>query len=656
MRTLQALRPSLIVLTILFYSFTGISSFGQNSGNRKSSASLSASAVEIHAVWFRDGDEGPEGGTSPVNVRVFPNNSGTASIGLLEEFFGGTGNMWRTATWIAAFNASTIHGSSIVDHEYLVKVGGHIDGPSAGMLTTVAMLAALRGETVRSDTTMTGTINPDGTAGVVGGIVHKMEGAKNSGFKRFGYPVGTRSSVDMGTNTLVDLNAKGTELGMEAREIRDIYEAYHFLTGKRLPRPQPVYESDLELPAPLRANIQGWSNRVRQELEQRYQVIQSAMQNNPMFAQTVGGMVGAIELEYDVAQDFANSGMPAAAYYRFLTADAQARTVESVLGMFQAAATENIDVLSDHLQTIEDTNGDKLDAFEQLMRDTVANRKLGGRVDALNNMSQFAQSYAYFRMGVIEKFRFLDVAENWDEIVQSNGQEAAMQELLLRYIYTSLFYNASGVLVEYAEDWLSLASSQGPEIDVSPEKFEALARAYASAGASCVSYFDALITEPRAEAAGVTKSTMQEQIKMTEFTYPFASMMAEYSEWAEGVYQTPDPVENSMFKLGAGSSAYLYGATLVNKYYSLDAQFQDDGTIKLGNKRVLGVMLDRARQKVLEEAGEFQEKYGFVPDSVKLNFQLATALREGDDDDKLESLQAYWFSAHLCDIAFRMAD
>ena len=166
-----------------------------------------------------------------MSVRVLPNSSGRASVGVLQEFFGGTGNMWNTAAWIAAFNASTLNNSSIVEHEYIIKVGGHVDGPSAGMLTTAAMLAALRGDAVREDTTMTGTINPDGTAGVVGGIAQKIEGAKEKGLKRFGYPVGTRSSQDMNTGQVVDMNAKAQSLGMEAKEIRDIYEAYEFLTG-----------------------------------------------------------------------------------------------------------------------------------------------------------------------------------------------------------------------------------------------------------------------------------------------------------------------------------------------------------------------------------------------------------------------------------------
>ena len=93
------------------------------------------------------------------------------------------------------------------------------------------------------------------------------------------------------------------------------------------------------------------------------------------------------------------------------------------------------------------------------------------------------------------------------------------------------------------------------------------------------------------------------------------------------------------------------GASLVNKHYSLGAQLNEDGSFVLSNKRALGSMIDRAKRRALEQAGAFKQKYGFIPDSVRMNFQLATGLREGDDVDKLEALQSYWACAQLCEVA-----
>ena len=154
----------------------------------------------VKAVYFK-GKPGPTctGGTSDVTVRIQPNTSGKPSVGVLESFSGGTGNQWKTAGWIAAFNSSLLSRHDLSDHEFIVKVSGHIDGPSAGMLMTSTMLALLKGDSLRPNTTMTGTINPDGSAGPVGGVVQKMEGAKKSGIENFGYPIGIRNHKDMKT-------------------------------------------------------------------------------------------------------------------------------------------------------------------------------------------------------------------------------------------------------------------------------------------------------------------------------------------------------------------------------------------------------------------------------------------------------------------------
>ena len=164
----------------------------------------------VKAVWF-SGTPGVKvsGGTSDITVRIAPNTKDGASVGVIEEFAGGAGNQWRTATWLAAFNASRATGRSLIDHEFLVRAGGHIDGPSAGMLMTSTMMALLRGKSLLPNTTMTGTINPDGSAGPVGGIVQKMGGAKASGIARFGYPMGARNHVDLSDNRTVDLNEVG---------------------------------------------------------------------------------------------------------------------------------------------------------------------------------------------------------------------------------------------------------------------------------------------------------------------------------------------------------------------------------------------------------------------------------------------------------------
>ncbi len=72
---------------------------------------------------------------------------------------------------------------------------GKVDGPSAGALMTIGVLAAVRGDTPKPDAAMTGTINPDGTIGPVGGIRFKIEGAAEKGMKLVLIPAGIRSET-----------------------------------------------------------------------------------------------------------------------------------------------------------------------------------------------------------------------------------------------------------------------------------------------------------------------------------------------------------------------------------------------------------------------------------------------------------------------------
>src|SRR5262249_49494979 len=107
---------------------------------------------------------------------------------------------------------------------------------SAGALKTVAVLSLMRGDTLNSDITMTGTINPDGTVGPVGGIPQKIKGAAADGVKTVLIPVGQRNSASIDDGSMVDVVDEGHRLGVDVKEVSDIYAAYQAFTGHQLPR------------------------------------------------------------------------------------------------------------------------------------------------------------------------------------------------------------------------------------------------------------------------------------------------------------------------------------------------------------------------------------------------------------------------------------
>lgn len=63
-----------------------------------------------------------------------------------------------------------------------------VDGQSAGAAMTVLLISSLQGEKLNDDVIMTGTINPDMSIGMVGGIPEKADAAGNYGAKIFLVP------------------------------------------------------------------------------------------------------------------------------------------------------------------------------------------------------------------------------------------------------------------------------------------------------------------------------------------------------------------------------------------------------------------------------------------------------------------------------------
>lgn len=99
-------------------------------------------------------------------------------------------DMQATAT-IAARTACKLLGLKFEKYTFLYKLESDsviIGGPSAGAVMTVLAYAVLSGRPINRTVMMTGTINPDGTIGLVGGIKEKAEAAARAGARLFLVP------------------------------------------------------------------------------------------------------------------------------------------------------------------------------------------------------------------------------------------------------------------------------------------------------------------------------------------------------------------------------------------------------------------------------------------------------------------------------------
>jgi len=62
----------------------------------------------------------------------------------------------------------------------------------------------------------------------------------------------------------------------------------------------------------------------------------------------------------------------------------------------------------------------------------------------------------------------------------------------------------------------------------------------------------------------------------------------------------------NLLRLAAGVSAYIASAGLVNKYYSLNAQENKDGSVTIQNRKSLSAQLEQARLHARETAAMAQ--------------------------------------------------
>ena len=311
----------------------------------------SGRSVDVDFLWVRTSgsDEVGEGGSTHAILTVEKSDAGM-HVGVFESKPGGTGDMWRAAVWVAALTGTLTLKKNPLDYRYSVELEPlteRVDGPSAGGLFAVGIMAAISGQSVNSDYTMTGTINPDGTIGPVGGVPQKLKAAAAKGKTRFCYPAGQR--FDTGPDgESIDVEEEARKLNIEAREVEDLSQAYACVTDKKLPKVEPVSRTQMALSAPvfdlLRQQGEKWLGYCQQE----YSAAQKLQ--HPELYQSLWDLASA---EYDDAAKLMKEWLVAAGYWKALTAYVWARTVLLCTATAQGLVSDDPTKALDLFNTIQ---------------------------------------------------------------------------------------------------------------------------------------------------------------------------------------------------------------------------------------------------------------------------------------------------------------
>lgn len=178
---------------------------------------------------------------------------------------------------VASRVAAATLGAEWAEYDYLVSFQSEsavIGGPSAGAVMALALTTALHNLLEPNDpwtldpgVAATGTINPDGTVGPVGGIPAKAQGAKEAGLTQFLYPAGLDVATTQvnGRTVAVDMQARCADLGLQCTPAASLVD---ILRAAGIDAAQPAapvpgttdYREDLE--PGVEVQVQGLASRL----------------------------------------------------------------------------------------------------------------------------------------------------------------------------------------------------------------------------------------------------------------------------------------------------------------------------------------------------------------------------------------------------------
>lgn len=130
--------------------------------------------------------------------------------------------------------AYAVERTTTVRHSGTVSVFGHAyrpassDGPSAGAVMTVGFIAMFKGDRIQRGIALTGTLEPGGRIGPVGGIPDKMRAAAREGYRTVLVPSGQIYGPRW------NLNQLALELNVIVKEVETIDQAYEIMTGRHI--------------------------------------------------------------------------------------------------------------------------------------------------------------------------------------------------------------------------------------------------------------------------------------------------------------------------------------------------------------------------------------------------------------------------------------
>ncbi len=600
---------------------------GGSSSKAKSSTTTSgvstkttnAVATRTVTVWplaFVDSTP-PKGISTRLDVQMGPSPDQKLRVNFSEDEVSGTGDQWRAAAWSAVTVATLLTGSPLRGRQFTFQLRGRIDGPSAGTLMTIAVVSLIRGDKIKPDITMTGTINPDGTVGPVGGIPYKVQGVVQAGKSRMLIPIGQRNSPDnSGKN--VDIVQEGRTRNIAVSETADIYDAYKQFTGVDLPRPgQPGTVSLSErayqnLKAKADENIAQVKSDAA-NINVLPSTIRSALSSTLQQAQSEVTQANKLETEGLQAGAF-NSAAQAA-----LSSSAALKTGTLLETYFTKGAAAFVTQLNGSVAINE-----KLTAlFETLKAFAPA---------SISDVSALIAAYA-------NGTDALSLSNYGDNVLSTIKSARTTTEALQIALKGAFLKEAALGVINYAKDVFDVGRGLGGPALQGTADVAGTADFFRKAAEANLTAFNTVVVDSAANQAGISNDQATARFENNDLQYALANSSVDVIEG--GIDKFLEAGAADYARLGAAVSLYVRSAGLLDKYYSLQAQLDANGNVtQVFDDQALSNALDLAKTQVERSVSLLTGRK--IDPTIEIGgYEIAGIEREGTTDDKLTALEDY---------------
>lgn len=214
---MRTILSAICALLVAFTCSTPVSLYADNVIELPVLAAIHANNLGVFEILLMWWDKKPQ--PNPVQLQWMTGGVrlGATKLGSMAQAFA-----------YALERTPSIQHSGTVSVQGVAYAPTGTDGPSAGAAMAVGFIAMFKGDRVHRGIALTGTFEPGGQIGPVGGIPDKIQAAAREGYRTILVPRGQIYDAQW------NLNELALRLNVTVKEVDTVDEAYQLMTGQRI--------------------------------------------------------------------------------------------------------------------------------------------------------------------------------------------------------------------------------------------------------------------------------------------------------------------------------------------------------------------------------------------------------------------------------------